>query len=365
MSNTTTSWSDAVAEALFYPWITLSFLIGTICLLFNSVTFSFYKNKRSDTISLLYTALSMCDMMAGVSAILNGAALVMVMNLSDNDEGFSFVLNSASAFATSITSHVSVFYNTVLMVVRTINMIFPFYKTKNNLLKASFVTYIVIWVIISAIDLSLYVNAPVKTQIQELLYFPGMGSGIVRKLFKNQTWEEWQRITFEPSEEDYTLDVALCICVPYFIPALICMLCFIVQAKTLLKKGGSRNSVNRRITVTILYLTLTFLICNSAYFMFAIGAITTNIAEKNRHLVTMITHFAGAILIFLNSALNPIILIVRGKDLQRFAKKLLSMSGSEDGQEGCTTSKVSNSRIGGASRAQKTLEDSKFPLFEV
>ena len=103
----------------------------------------------------MYAALSLCDMMAGISAILNGAALCMILTdlqkVTNREEKLfskSYFL-CVSAFATSITSHLSVFYNTVLMVVRTINMILPFYKTRNDVLKLSFVIYAALWVIIT------------------------------------------------------------------------------------------------------------------------------------------------------------------------------------------------------------------------
>ena len=44
----------------------------------------------------------------------------------------------------------------------------------------------------------------------------------------------------------------------------------------------------------------------------------------------MAGHFANNILGFVNSAMNPIILILRGRDLQRFARKLLGSSAAEN-----------------------------------
>ena len=35
-----------------------------------------YRQRTNDTISLMYTGLSSCDMLAGVAAILNGVALL-------------------------------------------------------------------------------------------------------------------------------------------------------------------------------------------------------------------------------------------------------------------------------------------------
>lgn len=61
-----------------------------------------------------------------------------------------------------------------------------------------------------------------------------------------------------------------CIVLPYMLPALISLACCVTQAVILLRKGGSKNAINRRITVTILYLTAVFFVCNAAYCLIAL-----------------------------------------------------------------------------------------------
>ena len=140
----TTFFYGSLEYWLYVTAVILSFTLGGVCLFFNSLTFAFYAEKRQDTLSLMYTALSACDLFTGVSALLNGASLV----LGESDIPFNKLsyLFKVSIFNTSITSHVSVFYNLVLVVVRTLNIILPFYKTRTNLLKLSFIIYPLLWV---------------------------------------------------------------------------------------------------------------------------------------------------------------------------------------------------------------------------
>ena len=252
---------DGFSMGLFYPWITLSFLLGAVCFVLNGVTFSFYKRKSKETLSLMYAALSLCDMMAGISAILNGAALCMILTDLQRFKNKKKMLFSksyflcVSAFATSITSHLSVFYNTVLMVVRTINMIFPFYKTRNDILKLSFVIYAALWVIITIAHVILSYK---DEYMQWIILTPVIGSQFIKKLF-NLPKGEVSLLS--------TANYSLWICVPYFIPAVICMACFIVQAHKLLRKTEVSSDVNKRITITIFYLSGVFFICNTAMFV--------------------------------------------------------------------------------------------------
>ena len=302
---------DGLAMGLFYPWIILSFLLGAVCFVLNGVTFSFYKRKGKETLSLMYAALSFCDMMAGISAILNGAALCMILR-EKNGEEMLFSKNyflCVSAFATSITSHLSVFYNTVLMVVRTINMIFPFYKTRNDILKLSFVIYTAMWVIITVAHVIFKYK---DGDIQEVIISPVIGYLVMDML---------------PifTEDD---SLMICICVPYVIPAVICMACFIVQAHKLLRKTEVSSDVNKRITITIFYLSGVFFFCNTAMCVTFIVYLYVKPEDDSEEelLMFMVAHFANTILGFANSAMNPIILISRGRDLQRFTRKLFKGS---------------------------------------
>ena len=312
MKNVTEDHTYGFAMSLFYPWIILSFLLGVVCFVLNGVTFSFYKRKSKETLSLMYAALSLCDMMAGISAILNGAALCMILTDFQrvrNGEEKLFLKNNflcVSAFATSMTSHLSVFYNAVLMVVRTINMIFPFYKTRNDILKLSFVIYAALWVIITIAHVIWRYK---DGDIQRVIISPVIGYLVI------------DRLSFLTKANS----LLICICVPYVIPAVICMACFIVQAHKLLRKTEASSNVNKRITITIFYLSGVFFVCNTAMCVtFIVYAYV--LSETGFLLIYMVAHFANTILGFVNSAMNPIILILRGRDLQRFTRRLLGQA---------------------------------------
>ena len=303
--------TDSFAVGLFYPCIALSFLLGAVCLVFNALTFSFYKRKSKETLSLMYSALSLCDMAAGVSAILSGVALWMILaehntNTPNWGNPYHRYFNCVSAFVTSMTSHLSVFYNAVLMVVKTINIMLPFYQTRNGPLKLSFVIYGLLWVVITAAHVIL--NFHEEDENVMLIMTPVVGSHVVKAIFNKDSIE---------------LKAAVTVFIPYVIPAVICVVCFIIQAYKLLSTSVGNRGLNRRITITILYLSGVYIICNTLFFATAIVYV---IMEKKRILlIIIISHFTGNILPFINSAVNPLILIARGKDLQKFARRCLGL----------------------------------------
>lgn len=329
----------------YYLWITavlLSFTCGIACLVFNTITLTFYKKKVNETLSLMYTALSTCDMMAGVSALLNGVSLLIGPTDIPADDLFG--LYKLSIFCTSLTSHCSVFYNTVLVIVRTINLMFPFFQTRNCVLKLSFIIYPLIWVIITSIDIAYYhcYTAPssMYNKVPNFFLVPLIGLETVEKATNYQydcllaTTEAQQRY-----RKLLIQAILPCIIIPYVVPAVISVTCFVLQANVLLKKGRSRDNDNQRITMTILYLTAVFFVCNSAYFITGLvvanrlysgstGNNTLNYTNPHNdafHSQTIITcHLVGVILQFMNSALNPIILISRGRDLKTYIKNVIN-----------------------------------------
>ena len=166
----------------------------------------------------------------GVSALLNGAALISILT-----DVFLIHLVRFSAFFTSITSHTSVFYNTVVVVARTINMLFPFYKTRNDLLKICFGVYPLIWVAITIVDM--WFTPTSKLDQNGLILIPLVGSRTLKLFFPGDL----------PRDHYYwTLTNVFGMGIPYMIPALITLACFTMQASVLLKKGAPNSANNTR-----------------------------------------------------------------------------------------------------------------------
>lgn len=119
---------------------------------------------------------------------------------------------------------------------------------------------------------------------------------------------------------------------PYVLPAAISLISCCIQAVVLVGKIRARqgvsmcrlNKMNIRITITIFYLTGLFVCCNSVYFISLIYLWTWQKGIASYlHWIIMVCHGSGVVTTFLNSALNPVIMIVRGKQLKAFIRGLI------------------------------------------
>lgn len=215
-----------------------------------------------------------------------------------------------SCFWIKLKCHV--FYQTYYQV-RTINITLPFYKLCSKVLKAVFLLYPVCWIIISITDIIiLSTDCGIMSELEESSFlFPTTGYCILIQFVEHRT------------SLQIALTCVLCVALPFVLPAITSVICFFIQAFILLKSSSTRNKVNYRITVTILYLTLVFFICNTLYF---VGGLVTVICYpeqiiKPHGTVLYCLHFLGVILTLINSAANPIILITRGEELKKFIRE--------------------------------------------
>ena len=115
--------------------------------------------------------------------------------------------------------------------------------------------------------------------------------------------------------------------VPFLLPTLLCIACMGVNVRCLLKRRAGTvhvlnpNKTNKHITVTILLLTSLFVVCNSFFIAVFYGSyIWTKESHPTHSADSYLLYFTVNIVPFLNSALTPVILIVRGRSLNRFVR---------------------------------------------
>eukprot|EP00116_Pleurobrachia_bachei_P013464 sb/3473726/ len=91
--------------------------------------------------------------------------------------------------------------------------------------------------------------------------------------------------------------------------------------------GNKAAQRNNKITLTILQLTLIFVVCNTAH---TITLMVLEILRPEQSLSVWYTLYCSSNLLpFLNSLLNPCILIIRGKTLRNHVKGVLGVTASE------------------------------------
>ena len=168
--------------------IPLNLVVGVAVIILNSLVGHFYRKGKRSTAALLYIYLTGWDVTMGVTAVLH--AIYMIITVTTDMEAAEEtmkVLISGVYVVTNVAVRSSVFANTVLSVVRTINISQPFYRVRRRTLHIVYWTCFVFLIAISAVDTWLILSSskgqrlrrPLKQIINLMFLNPAMGSTII------------------------------------------------------------------------------------------------------------------------------------------------------------------------------------------
>lgn len=305
--NVVTGVVEGIGHSYFtYLFIALDLLLGLGCVLFNSIIYQFYKKKSGkEILPLLYSALSLCDLGTGVSSILHSVTLLFIM--VDLRKALEFLL-IVTYVLTTLFLHVSATFNVILVVTRTMTITQPFYRIKRVPIILTLVLITVFWFLLIILDIYFGATNPLPSnfpsfdmQIFFMVLCPYTGISIIKKV--------------QPCSSPL-LDLLIVIGLPFVLPTLISLVCVITQAYALLRNIGKHSKRSRRITVTIIILTVVFFVCNSTFFITIFIYQTTPYTGKDTSIYVLAGYllYSGSTLLpFINALLNPITLICRGK----------------------------------------------------
>jgi hypothetical protein len=342
------AWSTEKLLALLdETWfiILTSLLCFGMCIMImflNSLVLRHYIRKYKQLIPLLYTSISLCDMGNAISAFLTGTLLLMILRNYHADEDpyptMTFLVK-LTYIIFSLTSRVSVYFNTVLVLVRTIHVVFPTHSISRGKVMVVLVAGQVIWLSVAALDI---------LGLQQILpYFSDSGSGedelpatqndvLIDSLVVNPLTGFFILFyLFDKMCNIHNFNIigvyVLVKGVPFVLPAVISIACMVVQTYCLIIRSsvGRHSAVSRRITITVLYLTTVFVACNIPDFILnlvCLGVISISIDHLPTYMCIMF--ISSVMLPFVNSLLNPLILLIRGSSLKQSVRSSLCMSGS-------------------------------------
>ncbi|KAL5249221.1 hypothetical protein ACHWQZ_G018171 [Mnemiopsis leidyi] len=302
-----------------------AFFVGSITVILNTRLCFYYYKKSSLIYEKLFLILSVVDATTGLAALLQSVTFVGI--LTDQKRFVSVVL-TVTYLLSAVSFHVSVFYNVLLAVCRTVILACPFFQFHLKSLYSISILYPILMIMLTIYEVnSVYTNNPdLVGKVMYLLISPLLGSEIIYNHFP-----DFNNLGY------YILLLGL----PFVLPSIICLVCCICASIFLRRsskrdvarvrykmscnsagknfQNGARKFTNSRATVTILQLSIAFFICNTLYFTteFTLQALNPDHLPHEMYLV----YLAGNFLPFLNSLINPVILIQRGTHLQAYIKK--------------------------------------------
>ena len=284
-------------------------ILGLCIILANSFVMAFYKKKWKEIVPLMYLMMAVCDSVTGfvvlghaVIFVNHGIALSQLLQDKNEELYYSDVFTIAVYIILQSCTRASLFYNTVLTVVRTINIARPFYLIRKHIVIVFAILYPILWVTICTIDVVVLsnnngINGTTLTEVT-LAVLPGYNWSISQGL-----------------------NVILVMVIPLFLPTILALVSAVIQIYSILKPSiiSSPSVRERSMTVTIIMLTMLCLVCNIPYTMIFVLLSYDLISYYHiSHLYIMST-----VLPFIQALLNPVILISRGAAVRKFAFKVV------------------------------------------
>ena len=206
----------------------------------------------------------------------------------------------------SLSSHLSILLNVLISVLRTFHIVKPTMTVEPEILLAPIVMYSVLWGALSSYDVYLLAMDNIAAKAEHVMLYILIAPRIYSLFRKFELF-------------DRMLEYALVgIGLPYILPTIICIVCACVQVVYLLKMNV-RSTANARITVTIFILTICFFACNVPYFLYF--CLSLNVWTNRSNFIvspgTIFCYFVANFPSTINSILNPMILLSRGRTLQK------------------------------------------------
>ena len=313
-------------------------ILGLQAILINMLIILFYLNKLSRVVPLMYVAIASVDFITGIGAMLSGTVFALI---ETGNYKYGLYLTYGIYFITLVTFKVSAFLNCTIAVIRTINIILPFYEVK--------MTCVTIAVMVYSATCFSFAAYIFKQSIQKLHH-----TMLVTYLYKPEG-----SIAFKPDKsEDYSTNqwiVVMITIASTAVPAVIVFICMVIQIESLKpwKRSGrndtirsysgtigrsantstiGRNSATHaKLTVTIIMLSVLFTICNLSHMIAPITVLRTDLSQLTEEQYTQhyrVSYAMGSIALYINAAWSPVILVIRGEALIRFLRTKLTFSPS-------------------------------------
>ena len=233
-----------------------------------------------------------------------------MLSLSCPTSTHLYNLSYLASFLTMWTLRISVFYNLVLFVTRTINIVSPFYHVNRRL---------ILWFLVLIPWLPWF---PVLVHQMMWKYSDG---DIFKMRIITSSYLVGESLIHEVLRMGHYPVLLFCVFIPFVFPSVISIISLFPQAKCLMLAStcnSGRDPAKIRAGITIFLLTLVFFVCNTSSFSFWLNVcLNPDDAYLSSENAIWI-YVTGVTIPFLNSAISPTILICRGNSLRNMVWNL-------------------------------------------
>ena len=305
-------------------------VLGIACVTLNSLVGAFFHSKTDQVMHLIYFCLACSDFVSGLVAIYQGVAVILTEWLYP---AARLQLYSVFYVVGQLPFHVSAFINVLLTVARTTSIFLPLYRIRHEYIKLGVFIYSVIWAVLIVAEWLVANNVAAyfydwKAVVGILYVYPRPGGMVIDETFYQIDSESYDNGEFQKIIR--VLVILMTVFIPYGLPSIICLISAIMQVKQIFLNSSTQNREkstkrNRKMSITIIILTGVFFICNTAYLMAMIADMEIELDASDHYQRQFVLLIASNHLLYLNSALTPLILILRGSTMQEYVRRHFSM----------------------------------------
>ena len=217
--------AQEISSEFLYTIVTLNLAVGITTILLNTLVCMFYRKKKRSTAALLYIYMTSWDIFMGVSAVVQAAYLFVrvTWDVTAHEEVLRGIICGVYVW-TGVAVRSSVYANTVLSVVRTINISQPFYRVRRRKVHIINLVFLALLLLVTIIDVWYNIGSdrprpPIGKFELNMIVNPSMGYSLVN---------------FEGEERAGLLEKAGVSNSFFQVATLVALICLAVQCKVLL-----------------------------------------------------------------------------------------------------------------------------------
>ena len=294
-----------------------SILLSIMTITLDLFVIKFYRKCKLTLVPLLYTCIASLDVLTAVG-IIHLHVIILLRGKEFIGDRIGGVNVMISTFFKEISYRSSVFCNLLLAVSRTIMILKPFYQINIKKVKLVCILYAVPWIILFGLDAHLlYIR---NGNAEDIMHNDFLVGQMVAHEISRILGPMYQYVY-------YGILLMLPIVVAFLIPVIIVIISCIIQVVTLRRSSQFPTSSNQRhVTITVLLMSILFVVCNSPYTCYMILG-NCGLGFKNVHYHYIIIVLSAIVLPIFNAALNPVIIITRSSGMRwKFSESLQRMS---------------------------------------
>ena len=302
----------------------------------NSIIIADYYKDRRRIIAIMFMSIAAADMVSAVGELVRAA---VGLSCTDNHDFFIPTWVVQCYISVAMCGYAcSIFYNIVLVITKTINMVSPFNRLNTAAIKISLVLGSLFWLAVAlagnVLDYMSKRGHHTHSCYEQWVFLEGywyLGVIVVEIFLLNV-------LHLEADGETFTFWYTFIGNVEVVLPCLLVLVCMVIQIVFIWKHLSSNTA--HHVNITVFMVSVLYFVCNGSYgIYYFLSKNITNTPE-------IIMHYT---LPLLNAAIFPIIIMVRKPDLRQKYKRFLvglfcfplricrSLRGAGTGEDGLET----------------------------